>query len=95
MTQQIAQMRQTLKQHYNGVYRGVHVDDMSDAQVFIIHNNLCFREKKRREQESVQEEIRKEMIAQQSKPKIIFINGDMYMLKDSGIYELIEDDYNN
>ena len=80
------QKREYLRQRYNGVYRGVHGDDMKDSQVNAIYNNIVNRKESDSNVVHIPQYIR-------TKPSIVYVNGEKYMLKDNGEYELIEYDY--
>lgn len=78
----IKQMRSYLRQRYNGMYNGTHVDDMSNNQVIAIYYTIINRK----------ESDRCVCIVRTS-PKIIRRDGRVYMLKDNGRFEEIENDY--
>jgi translation elongation factor P/translation initiation factor 5A len=62
------------------------VDDMKDSQVNAIYNNIVNRKESDSNVVYVPQYSR-------TKPSIVYVNGEKYMLKDNGEYELIEYDY--
>lgn len=80
------QKREYLRQRYNGIYHGTHVDDMKDARVCAIYNSMI----NRKESDSNVVYIPQ---CSRTKPSIVYVNGEKYMLKDNGEYEVIEYDY--
>jgi hypothetical protein len=64
------------------VYNGTHVDDMSDNQVIAIYYTMINRKK------SVNH-----VCVTDTSPKMIRRDGRVYIRKDNGLFEEIEDDY--
>lgn len=78
----IKQMRSYLRQRYNGVYNGTHVDDMSNNQVIAIYYTIINRKESDRYVCSTPQSVKK-----------FTSNGITYLLKDNGQYEPVESDY--
>jgi len=66
------------------VYNGTHVDDMSNNQVIAIYYTIINRK-----------ESDNHVCVVDTSPKIIRRDGRVYILKDNGRFEEIEDDYEN
>lgn len=78
----VNEMRVVLCEKYNGVCRGVRIRDMKDSQVRAIYKSLMSR----KESDSY-------VCIVDTSPKIIRKDGRVYILKDNGRFEEIEDDY--
>lgn len=78
----VNEMRSYLRQRYNGVYNGTHVDNMRDKQVIATYYKMINRK-----------ESDKYVCVVDTSPKIIRKDGRVYIRKDNGRFEEIEDDY--
>lgn len=78
----IKQMRSYLRQRYNGVYNGTHVDDMSNNQVIATYYTMINRKESDNYVCDTPQSVKK-----------FTSNGITYLLKDNGQYEPVESDY--